>query len=143
LSSVSIIIPVYNNEAFVARAIDSARAQNFLDREIIVVDDGSTDSTALVLSKYGGKIHVLRQNNSGPAAARNRAVTLASGEYLAFLDADDWWPDNKLTLTLRALETHRTAVMAFSGYREILPDGTPLADHFYEKAPSFDDMFTH
>jgi hypothetical protein len=59
------------------------------------------------------------------------------------LDADDWWRKDKLTLTLRALESHGTAVLAFSGYRQVFVDGTQLPDCSYEKAPSFDDMFTH
>jgi glycosyltransferase involved in cell wall biosynthesis len=139
---ISVIIPVYNGEAFIARAVDSALAQDFSDFEVIVVDDGSTDSTGLILSKYGDKIRLLRQDNRGQPAALNRAAAIAHGEYLAFLDADDWWREDKLTLTHRALEGHETAVLAFSGYRQLLLDEIELPDYRYEKAPSFDDMFT-
>ena len=139
---ISVIIPVYNGEAFIARAVDSALAQDFSDFEVIVVDDGSTDSTGLILSKYGDKIRVLRQDNRGQPAALNRAAAIAHGEYLAFLDADDWWREDKLTLTHRALEGHGTAALAFSGYRQLLLDEIELPDYRYEKAPSFDDMFT-
>jgi glycosyltransferase involved in cell wall biosynthesis len=139
---ISVIIPVYNGEAFIARAVDSALAQDFSDFEVIVVDDGSTDSTGLILSKYGDKIRLLRQDNRGQPAALNRAATIAHGEYLAFLDADDRWREDKLTLTHRALEGHGTAVLAFSGYRQLLLDEFELPDYRYEKAPLFDDMFT-
>jgi glycosyltransferase involved in cell wall biosynthesis len=141
MSLISVIIPVYNGEAFISRAVDSALAQDFPNFEVIVVDDGSTDSTSLILSKYGDKIRFVSQDNRGPAAARNFAVAIAHGEYLAFLDADDWWREDKLTVTHRALESHYTAVLAFSGYREVLRDEIELNDRRYEKAPSFEDMF--
>jgi glycosyltransferase involved in cell wall biosynthesis len=139
---ISVIIPVYNGEAFIARAVDSALAQDFSDFEVIVVDDGSTDSTGLILSKYGDKIRLVRQDNRGQPAALNRAAAIAHGEYLAFLDADDWWREDKLTLTHRALESQQTAVLAFSGNRELLLDEIELPDRRYKKAPSSDDMFT-
>lgn len=139
---VSVIIPVHNGEAYLENAIDSALAQVFPDFEVIVVDDGSTDSTRFILNRYSGQIRILRQDNRGAAAARNAGVAVASGEYLAFLDADDWWRGDKLALTYRALENHGPAVLAFSGYRRVFLDETHLADCFYEKAPSFDDMFT-
>jgi glycosyltransferase involved in cell wall biosynthesis len=139
---ISVLIPVYNGDAFIARAVDSALAQDFSDFEVIVVDDGSTDSTGLILSKYGDKICLLRQDNRGQPAALNRAAAIADGEYLAFLDADDWWREDKLTLMYRALESHETAVLAFSGCRELFLDEIALPDRRYEKAPSCDDMFT-
>jgi glycosyltransferase involved in cell wall biosynthesis len=140
---ISVLIPVYNGEVFIARAVDSALAQDFSDFEVIVVDDGSTDSTGLILSKYGDKIRLLRQDNRGQPAALNRAAATAHGEYLAFLDADDWWREDKLTLTHRALESQETAVLAFSAYRQLLLDEIEWPDFRYEKAPSYDDMFAH
>ena len=138
---ISIIIPAYNGEQFITHAVDSALAQDFTDREVIVVDDGSTDATAAILSGYENKIFVLHQENGGPSAARNAGAARAQGDYLAFLDADDWWREDKLTLTLRALETQTTAVLAFSGYRHVISDGFDQGYFQYEKAPSFDDMF--
>jgi glycosyltransferase involved in cell wall biosynthesis len=140
---ISAIIPVYNGEAFIARSVDSALAQDFSDFEVIVVDDGSTDSTGLILSRYRDKIRLVRQDNRGHPAAYNRGAALARGEYLAFLDADDWWREDKLTLTHRALESHPTAVLAFSGCHRMLLDEVKLADWRCMKAPSFEDMFTH
>src|ERR1700740_3502767 len=88
---VSVIIPAYNNESTIERAIDSVLTQDFDRFEVIVIDDGSTDSTGHLLAHYGAQIQVLRQANRGAAAARNLAARGARGEYLAFLDADDEW----------------------------------------------------
>jgi glycosyltransferase involved in cell wall biosynthesis len=139
---ISVLIAVYNGEAFIARAVDSALAQDFPNFEVIVVDDGSTDSTGLILRGYGDKIRSLRQDNHGQPAALNRGAAIARGEYVAFLDADDWWREDKLALTHLALESHGTAVLAFSACRQLLLDEIELSDWRCEKAPSFDDMFT-
>jgi glycosyltransferase involved in cell wall biosynthesis len=85
----SVLIPTYNREEYLRQAIDSVLAQTFTDYEIFVIDDGSTDHTPELLRSYGNRIRVLRQQNQGPEAARNRAAAQASGEYLAFLDSDD------------------------------------------------------
>lgn len=91
---VSVIIPLYNKRAYVQRTLESVLAQTYTDYEVIVVDDGSTDDSGEVAERLiGGKAdwHVLRQQNAGVAAARNAGVAASKGEYLAFLDADDWW----------------------------------------------------
>lgn len=87
----SVIIPVYNRIDLLKEAIDSVLAQTFHDYEVIVVDDGSTDDVAAVVSSYGDRIHYLRQENQGVGAARNTGATAAKGQYLAFLDSDDLW----------------------------------------------------
>jgi glycosyltransferase involved in cell wall biosynthesis len=140
MSLISVIIPVYNGAPFIARAVDSALAQDFSDFEVIVVDDGSTDATIFILSKYGDKIRVLRQDNRGAAVARNAGAAVARGEYLAFLDADDWWREDKLALTHQALQGDETAVLAFSGFRELLLGEIELDDRRYEKAPSLEEI---
>src|SRR5260370_5963249 len=137
---ISVIIPVYNGKEFITRAVDSALAQDFSDFEVIVVDDGSTDSTSHILTKYGDKIRVLRQDNRGPSVARNKGAAIPRGEYLAFLDADDWWRQDKLTLTHRALEGHEKAVLAFSGFRELLPGKIELNERRYQRAPSLEEI---
>jgi glycosyltransferase involved in cell wall biosynthesis len=88
---VSVIIPTYNRASFVTEAIDSVLSQTFLDYELIVVDDGSTDNTKDVLLPYGERIRYINQPNSGVGAARNAGVRCAIGEWLAFLDSDDIW----------------------------------------------------
>ena len=86
---VSVMIPVYNGEAYLGEAIDSVLAQSYRPIEVIVVDDGSDDATAEVARGYGALVRYQRQPRAGNGAARNRAVALASGELFAFLDADD------------------------------------------------------
>ncbi|HEX7190041.1 MAG TPA: glycosyltransferase [Thermoanaerobaculia bacterium] len=104
MSRVSVIIPAYNYGRYIAEAIDSALAQTLPPVEVIVVDDGSTDTTAEVLARYGDRIQVVRQTNQGVAAARNRGIRMAQGEYIAFLDADDIWKPRKLELQIARFE---------------------------------------
>ncbi|MGA2329866.1 MAG: glycosyltransferase family A protein [Bryobacteraceae bacterium] len=97
---ISVVVPAYNAAGFLPEAFASVCAQEYQPLEIFVVDDGSTDNTAEVVRSMGLDIRYLRQNNAGPAAARNHALRLASGEFVAFLDADDQWPAGKLELQL-------------------------------------------
>ena len=92
----SVIIPAYNAEAFIARAIDSVLAQTWPAHEILVIDDGSGDGTADIVAKYGDRVRCLRQDNAGVSAARNAGARAASGDWLAFLDADDWYYPDRL-----------------------------------------------
>ena len=87
----SVIIPAYNAKDTLARALDSVLAQSWPAFEIIVIDDGSIDATAAVAASYGEKIRYLRQDNAGVSAARNHGARIASGDWLTFLDADDWY----------------------------------------------------
>ena len=106
---VSVVIPAYNAEAFIAEAIDSALAQTYRPIEILVADDGSTDRTAEIVKAYGAPVRYLYQPNAGPAAARNLALRHAMGEYVAFLDADDLWHSDKLSVQVRFMEVHPQA----------------------------------
>ncbi len=94
--TVSVIIPAYNAAPYVGHAIESVLEQSVDNREIIVVDDGSTDGTACRLAAYSGSIRSVHQPHRGVAAARNYGASLARGEWLAFLDADDFWYPHKL-----------------------------------------------
>jgi glycosyltransferase involved in cell wall biosynthesis len=93
---ISCIIPVFNGEKYLSEAIESILKQTYPFLEIIVVDDGSTDGTATVVSSYRSRIRYVRQSNAGPAMARNLGLSAARGDYLAFLDADDLWHPAKL-----------------------------------------------
>ncbi len=104
---VSVIVPVYNGERFLAEAIESILAQTYQSYELIVVDDGSTDRTREIALSFP-LVKYLYQANSGIAAARNRGVEIAQGEYLAFLDADDLWMPDKLWLQMAAFEADPT-----------------------------------
>ena len=94
----SVVIPAFNAAATLARAIESVLAQSWPAYEIIVIDDGSTDATAAVARQFGGAVRLIRQHNSGVAAARNAGAAAARGDWLAFLDADDWYADDRIRL---------------------------------------------
>ena len=96
MSLISVIIPTYNRSAFLKEAIESVLKQTYQPFELIVVDDGSTDDTASVLSCYAGKISALSVHHGGPSAARNYGIQAAHGDYIAFLDSDDLWLPGKL-----------------------------------------------
>jgi glycosyltransferase involved in cell wall biosynthesis len=101
--SVSAIIPVYNGAEFLSEAVASIWQQNYHPLEIIIVDDGSTDETAKLAKSLGQDIRYTYQRNSGPAAARNKGLEMACGEIIAFLDADDLWPPDKLHIQVTRL----------------------------------------
>lgn len=92
----SVVIPAFNSARTLARAIDSVLLQTWPAHEIIVVDDGSGDDTATVAQAYGDRIVLVQQSNAGVSAARNKGAEIASGNWLAFLDADDWYLPDRL-----------------------------------------------
>jgi glycosyltransferase involved in cell wall biosynthesis len=94
---VSVIMPAYNVAWCIGRAVDSVLAQDFQARELIVINDGSTDGTRALLEGYGDAVTLVNQENRGMSAARNAGIRLARGTYVAFLDADDWWLPGKLS----------------------------------------------
>jgi glycosyltransferase involved in cell wall biosynthesis/predicted SAM-dependent methyltransferase len=106
LPKVSVIIPTYNRASLVIEAIDSVISQTYQDYEIIVIDDGSTDNTPDVLAAYSKKVKYVRLPHSGkPATARNAGLSIAEGEYVAFLDSDDRWLPTKLEQQIPILES--------------------------------------
>jgi glycosyltransferase involved in cell wall biosynthesis len=102
--TISVIIPLYNAEPFIAKAIESVLGQSRPPQQVIVVDDGSTDGSADVVRRYGQQITLVQQPNAGGASARNRGVALAQGDLLAFLDHDDYWAPEKLAWQLDAFQ---------------------------------------
>lgn len=105
METVSVVIPVYNGAQTIRRAIDSALGQSWKEREVIVVDDGSTDGTFALLEGYGNRIRAIHQSNCGVALARNAAIEQAKGDYVAFLDADDEWLPEKLEIQVGVLRS--------------------------------------
>ena len=103
---VSVVIPTFNCERFIGRTVGSALRQTYRDFEIIVVDDGSTDGTQAVLAEYGQALHYIKQANQGASAARNAALSRATGEYIAYLDADDLWHPEKLARQVEYLDAN-------------------------------------
>ncbi len=112
----SVIIPAYNAEEYVGRAIDSVLAQTRQADEIIVVDDGSTDNTADVIKSYGSRVHCIRQENGGASVARNTGIEAATGQWIAFLDADDEWLPEKLQLQIEHLKRNPDLVWSCGNY---------------------------
>jgi len=102
--NVSVIIPAYNAERWIGRAIESVLRQTVAPVEVLVVDDGSTDGTTGVLQEYGNTVRCLHQANSGPSAARNLGIDNVRSDWIAFLDADDEWLPHKIESQLRVLK---------------------------------------
>lgn len=125
-TKISVIIPVYNTEKYLAEAIQSVLNQSLKPTEIIIVDDGSTDGSVSVVKTFGDKVNLLLQpKNMGCGVARNRGIAEAQGEYLAFLDADDFWPENKLEIQLAYLQSHPEADMVFGMTEQFISPELP------------------
>lgn len=116
---VSVIIPTFNAAKILERSLRSVFSQSHRHHEIIVIDDGSTDNTSDILEKYSNKIIYSSQGNQGPSAARNRGLNLAEGEFVAFLDADDYWLPNFLSRCLTFLQQHPEAEAVSTGQKII------------------------
>src|ERR1700694_4855854 len=101
----SILMPVYNREKYVRQAVESILSQTFADFELLAIDDGSTDGSAEILKSFGNRIKLIQQCNQGPEVARNAAAALAQGEYLAFLDSDDFLFPSALATYDRIIRT--------------------------------------
>lgn len=112
---VSVIIPVFNAEAYIACAVESVFAQTYENREIIVVNDGSTDQTVEILKQYGDRITLMQSPNAGPSTARNIGIQASHGEFLVFLDADDWILPEKLARQVHFLLTNPEIGVVYSG----------------------------
>jgi glycosyltransferase involved in cell wall biosynthesis len=135
---VSVVIPCYNHARFLAEAIESALAQSHHDTEVIVVDDGSTDDSSLVASRYG--VRVIRQTNRGLSCARNAGLAVSTGETVIFLDADDRLRPEAARAGVEALEMAPRAMLAFGRCCLIDEHGAPLPteqpfvrERFYEE----------
>ncbi len=123
MARISVLIVSYNYGRFLRQCIESVLAQTCSEEmEIVLVDDGSTDGTAQLLSDFP-MVRYVFQDHSGVAAARNRALREASGDYIAFLDADDMWKEEKLALQLDYLRDHPDCGIVFTGYENFLESG--------------------
>ncbi|MGE5042399.1 MAG: glycosyltransferase family 2 protein [Candidatus Levyibacteriota bacterium] len=123
---VSVIVPVYNGEKYLACAIESILAQDYRHPEIIVIDDGSTDKSGLIAQSY--PVHYFRQKHAGLGAALNHGIRLAKGNYFSFLDADDVWARTKLSRQLAYLMEHPTLDMVFAYVREFKAVGNKMVN---------------
>jgi len=130
--AVSTIVPVHNGARYLHQALESLRSELTPGDEIIVVDDGSTDGSAELAASWKGPVQVLKQTNAGPAAARNRALTAASGEWIAFLDADDLAMPDRLARLGPHLFGPNGADLVYGGQRrfvspDCIPPGAPAS----------------
>jgi glycosyltransferase involved in cell wall biosynthesis len=116
---VSVIIPVYQGDRFLAAAIESVLNQTYTNYEIIVINDGSTDNSDDVLLPYLDKIRYVYQKNQGVAAARNLGIQMAKGEFIAFLDQDDFWLADKLALQVACFQAQPTLGIVNSGWQRV------------------------
>ena len=128
----SIIIPLYNKAPYIRKALETVCAQTYRDYEIIVVNDGSTDDSALVAESYlqhaeGICYTIISQDNAGVATARNRGVKHASGQYMAFLDADDWWEPDYLARMAELIADYPQAGVYGCNYVYYKPGKTRVA----------------
>ena len=132
---VSAVIPAYNCAEYVSEAVQSVLDQDYPAKEVVVVNDGSTDGTLAVLRSFGAAIRIVDQKNSGPPVARNNGLLAARGDYIAFLDADDVWLPGKLSAQVAHMEANPDVGTVFTGWhvwpadadgvfrRPVLPNG--------------------
>lgn len=123
----SAIIPAYNAAACIARAIDSVLAQTWPAHEIIVVDDGSSDATAEIARRHGDRVRCFRQDNAGVSAARNAGAKVASGDWLVFLDADDWYYPDRLKTHAEMIARHGDLDFLTGDYDYRRPDDSRIS----------------
>lgn len=120
VTMVSIILPVYNGEKYIAQAISSVLQQTYTDFELIVVNDGSTDQTKDEVLKFDdSRIIYIEQKNQGPSAARNYGMSFGKGKYFAFIDADDLYKPNKIEEQVKVLKKNGDIAVVYNGYLEI------------------------
>ena len=149
----SVIVPLYNKAPYVKKALDSVISQTFSDWECIIVDDGSTDNSAIICEKYLKdkfetinlklEIRILRQPNSGVAKARNVGVENSQGEYLCFLDADDWWEANFLEEMDRLITEYPEAGLYATNYVYYKPGKTHVALKLERGYMNYPDAYLH
>lgn len=145
---ISVIIPLYNSARFIGETLASVQSQTYSDWECIVVDDGSTDNGADIvrcMASSDGRIQYVYQDNAGPSAARNHGLRLAKGEYIQFLDADDWFPAHRFAIMLEAYQHTEGNVVLFSdlclGAEQDIHLTSPYARKTHVTDIGFDGMY--
>ncbi len=137
---VSVVVPLYNHAGFIGEAVRSVLAQGSIVKELVVLDDGSTDESAGVmeeLARQDARIRFERQANAGAHAAINAALALCTGEFLAILNSDDAFLPDRLTTLVAALQADNAADIAVSGLEFMDGDGAPAENAWYQQAVAF------
>ena len=107
MDMISVILPVYNSEKYIRKAIESVLEQTFTDFKLIIVNDGSTDNTSSIINEFDdSRIKVINQENMGPGAARNNALRIVDSDYVMFLDSDDWYHERALEISYNEITKH-------------------------------------
>jgi glycosyltransferase involved in cell wall biosynthesis len=122
---ISVIIPVFNGAAYIGQAIESVLGQTLAPDEVLVVDDGSTDSTAEIVRRYQPRVSYRYQPNQGPGAARGLGIQESNGDLLAFIDSDDLWLPDKLRLQTAELDQDRELDLVFTNMSRFRDGGNP------------------
>ena len=132
-ADVSVVIPAFNSERFISEALSSVLLQSIQPKQIMVVDDGSTDSTASVVKQFAGRVDLIQIPNSGVSHARNIGLDRATSTWVAFLDSDDTWEHKFLETFLKYASENPLAVLLFSDFRTFGQESNPqhLGEAFY------------
>ena len=145
MAEVSIIVPVYQVEQYIRQCVDSILAQTFTDFELILVDDGSKDQSGKICDEYARmdeRVKVIHQKNSGVAAARNHGISCAEGDYLCFVDADDWIEDTMITQCISHIKESDADVLRHGHIMELWKDGKCVSEE-KKNAPDFTEILMH
>ena len=129
MSRISVIVPVYNAEKYLKKCIDSILGQTFQDYDVILINDGSKDTSGTVCDEYArrdNRVTVIHTKNCGPAAARKTGVEVARGEYITFVDADDWLDSNMLLFLMEEIEKQGADIICL-GHKEVDEQGNVLS----------------
>ena len=133
---VSIIVPIYNVEKYLSQCLDSIIGQTYSNIEIILIDDGSTDNSPQICDEYAkqdGRIRVIHKENSGASSARNLGLKTAKGEYLAFMDPDDWLDLNTIEFCIKRIQENDLDIIRFNYVREYADKSLPKANTFLQE----------
>ena len=136
-TKVSIIIPIYNMEKYLEECLDTAIGQTLKDIEIICVNDGSQDNSLSIIKKYmaiDDRIVLIDQENLGVATARNNAMNIATGEFICFMDPDDWYPESDILETLYITAKEHNVNICGGSFSEYYPNGDVITDFKWEKS---------
>jgi glycosyltransferase involved in cell wall biosynthesis len=134
-SLISCIVPVFNGERYLGESLDSIFEQTYRPLQVIVVDDGSADRTAEIGRSYGSRILLLQQPNGGSAAAKNQGISVAEGEYIAFLDADDVWHPDKLARQIARLRERSEIDLCFTRFENFWMPELAEEERLYRNSP--------
>lgn len=143
---VSIVIPTYNCGKYIQRCIESVLAQTYSNLDIIIIDDGSTDQTALICKNYSDKLTYMYQENSGPAVARNKGIGLAKGEYITFVDADDYIDADYIQIMMNLINKFNTKIamcscLKTSGVQSISMSDTQNEELIIDAEAALENLF--